>query len=135
MSTLGCVANEAAYREGAEWVDQMIAYVDDNHKFLRDYVAKNMPTVGYNDSEGTYLTWLDFSKTMNSVGAAEMAAERSMTPEDYFQDWLVMNSGVYLNAGSPYGKGGSGNMRFNLGSSRVVVKEALDHLAKAVNNV
>jgi cystathionine beta-lyase len=135
VSTLGCVANEAAYREGAEWVDQMIAYVDDNHKFLRDYVAKNMPTVGYNDSEGTYLTWLDFSKTMNSVGAAEMAAERSMTPEDYFQDWLVMNSGVYLNAGSPYGKGGSGNMRFNLGSSRVVVKEALDHLAKAVNNV
>ena len=135
VSTLGCVANEAAYRDGAEWVDRMLVYVDDNHKFLRDYVAKNMPTVTYNDAEGTYLTWLDFSKTLESIGAAEQAAEQGVDTEIFFQDWLVMNSGVYLNPGSTYGKGGPGNMRFNLGSSRKVVKEALDHLSEAVNNV
>jgi cystathionine beta-lyase len=135
VSTLGCVANEAAYREGAEWVDQVLAYVDDNHTFIEQYVAKNLPTVGYNRPEGTYLSWLDFSKTMDTIGAAEMAAEKGMPTEAYFQDWLVMNSGVYLNPGSYYGKGGAGHMRFNLGSSRLVVKEALDHIAKAVNNV
>jgi bifunctional pyridoxal-dependent enzyme with beta-cystathionase and maltose regulon repressor activities len=71
---------------------------------------------------------------MESIGATERAAELDTDPELYFQDWLVMNSGVYLNPGSTYGKGGPGNMRFNLGSSRKVVKDALDHLAEAVNN-
>ena len=51
------------------------------------------------------------------------------------QDWLVMNSGVYLNPGSNYGLGGAGRMRFNVGSSRKVVKAALDAMAHAVNNV
>lgn len=134
VSTLGCVANEAAYREGAEWIDQLLPYIDDNHTFIEQYVAKNMPTVGYNRPEGTYLSWLDFSKTMDAIGAADKAAEKGVATEVYFQDWLVMNSGVYLNAGDGYGKGGPGNMRFNLGSSRKVVKEALDLLAGAVNN-
>ena len=135
VNTLGCVANEAAYREGAEWVDELVAYIDDNHKFVEEYVTKNMPTVGYTRPEGTYLSWMNFSKTMDAVDAAEKGAQKDMTAEVYFQDWLVRNSGVYLNAGSPYGKGGPGNMRFNLGSSRKVVKEALDHLAQAVNKV
>ena len=134
INTLGCVASEAAYRDGAQWIDQLLAYLDDNHKFVEGYVAKNMPSVGYNRPEGTYLTWLDFSKTMEAVGATEQAAGTDKTPEAWFQDWLVMNSGVYLNPGSNYGKGGPGHMRFNLGSSRKVVKEALDHLAGAVNN-
>jgi cystathionine beta-lyase len=134
VSTLGCVASEAAYRDGAEWLDPLLAYLDDNHKFIEDYVAKNMPTVSMNRAEGTYLTWLDFSQTMAAVGAAEKAAAEDKTTEAYFQDWMVMNSGVYLNPGSNYGKGGPGRMRFNVGSSRKVVKAALDLVAGAVNN-
>ncbi|MDH3439348.1 MAG: aminotransferase class I/II-fold pyridoxal phosphate-dependent enzyme [Gammaproteobacteria bacterium] len=136
VSTLGCVASEAAYRDGGEWLDQLLAYLDDNHKFTEDYIAKNMPSVGYNRPEGTYLTWLDFSETMDKIGAAEMAEKKEMqSPEVYMQDWLVMNSGVYLNPGSNYGLGGPGRMRFNVGSSRKVVKAALDLVAEAVNNV
>lgn len=133
VSTLGCVANEAAYREGAEWVDQVVAYIDDNHTFIEQYVAKNMPTVGYVRPEGTYLSWLDFSRTLDAVDAAGRAAAEDMDPEVWFQDWLVLNSGVYINPGSTFGTGGAGHMRFNLGSSRKVVKAALDHLAEAVN--
>jgi len=134
VSTLGCVASEAAYRDGADWLDQLLAYLDDNHRYVENYVAENMPGVGYTRPEGTYLTWLDFSKTMESIGAEEMAAEKEVTPEAYFQDWLVMNSGVYINPGSNYGRGGPGNMRFNVGSSRRVIKAALDAMAGAVRN-
>ena len=80
------------------------------------------------------LTWLDFSKTMEAIGAQEKAAEKEMTTEAYFQDWLVMNSGVYINPGSNYGLGGPGNMRFNVGSSRRVIKAALDAMAGALRN-
>lgn len=135
VCTLGCVANEAANREGAEWVDNLLAYIDDNHKFVEAFVADRMPTVGYNRPEGTFLSWLDFGKTMESIGAADKAAAENTDAELYFQDWLVMNSGVYMDHGSKSGKGGAGHMRFNAGSSRKVVKEALEHLADAVNKV
>jgi bifunctional pyridoxal-dependent enzyme with beta-cystathionase and maltose regulon repressor activities len=45
-----------------------------------------------------------------------------------------MNSGVYINPGSNYGLGGPGNMRFNVGSSRKVIKAALDAMAGAIRN-
>ncbi len=133
VSTLGCVASEAAYRDGGEWLDQLLAYLDDNHRYVENDITKNMPDVGYTRPEGTYLSWLDFSKTMEAVGAQEMAAKKEVTPEVYFQDWLVMNSGVYINPGSNYGHGGPGNMRFNVGSSRKVIKASLDAMAGAVN--
>jgi cystathionine beta-lyase len=135
VSTLGCVANEAAYRDGGAWLDQLLAYIDDNHSFVEKYVAENMPTVGYNRPEGTYLSWLDFSKPMDAIGAAEKAAAEDVTPEVYMQDWLVKHSGVYINPGSSFGQGSAGRMRFNVASSRKVVKEALDLIADAVNAV
>lgn len=134
INTLGYVAHEAAYRDGGEWLDQLLAYLDDNHKFTEDYVARNMPSVGLTRPEGTYLVWLDFSETMDKIGAAEMAEKKKMrSAEVYFQDWLVKNSGVYLNPGTVYGQGGSGRMRLNVGSSRKVVKAALDLVAEAID--
>ena len=57
------------------------------------------------------------------------------TPEEYFQDWLVHNSGVYLNPGSSYGTGGEGHMRMNVASSRLVLKEVFDAMAAAVHRL
>jgi cystathionine beta-lyase len=135
VNTLGNVANEAAYRDGDEWIDQLLPYIHDNHNFMEQFVKKNMPDVGYVKAEGTFLAWLDFSKVMAALGAEEMAAAKNKEPEVFFQDWLVEHSGVLLNAGDAYGKGGAGHMRFNLGSSRIVVEEALEHLAGAIRKV
>ena len=82
------------------------------------------------------MTFLDFSKVMTTIGAEEqyMAHDKD-TPEEYFQDWLVHNSGVYLNAGSNYGTGGEGHMRMNLASSRLVLKDVLDAMAAAMRQL
>lgn len=136
MSTLGVVANEAAYRHGAPWFDQVMPYLDDNHSFAENYITEKLPMLGYKKAEGTYLTWIDFSQVMEAVGAEEMAKAHDMTsPEHYFQDWLVENTGVYLNPGSNYGPGGAGHMRVNLGSSRLVIEEAFDSMAEAFRKV
>ncbi len=135
LSTLGVVANEAAYRYGAGWFDQVRPYLDNNHTLVEKAVAK-MPGVTYTKAQGTYLAWLDFSPILEKIGAAEMAvAHGKASPEHYFQDWLVENSGVYLNPGANYGAGGEGHMRMNLGSSRFVVQEAMDAMAKAFSKV
>jgi cystathionine beta-lyase len=131
LSTLGVVANEAAYRHGADWFDQVRPYLDNNHALVEQQVAK-MPGVSYTKAQGTYLAWLDFTPILEKIGATEMAvAHGKASPEHYFQDWLVENSGVYLNPGSNYGAGGAGHMRMNLGSSRFVVQEAMTAMADA----
>lgn len=136
LNTLGVTATEAAYKEGGPWVDQLLPYLDGNHSFVESYVRDNMPLVGNNRSEGTYMTWLDFSKAMEAIGAKKAAMDKGYSsPEHYFQDWLVEHSGVYLNPGSNYGPGGDGHMRMNLGSSRLVVKEAFDSMAAALRKV
>jgi len=136
LSTLGVVANEAAYRYGAEWFDQANAYMDDNHTFVENYIKEHIPNVGYTRNEGTFMTFLDFSQVMEAIGAEEMAKVHGKdTAEAYFQDWLTEKSGVYLNPGSSYGTGGEGHMRMNIASSRLVLKEVFDAMAAAVRNV
>lgn len=136
LNILGIIATEAAYREGGDWFDQVLPYLDANHSFTADYVKKNLPAVGYKRAEGTYLTWLDFSRVMAALDAEAMAEEKGFSsPEHYLQDWMVENSGVLINPGANYGTGGKGHMRMNIGSSRVVVEEALASMARAINRV
>ena len=133
INTLGVVATEAAYKYGGEWFDQANAYMDDTHQFIEDYVAAHLPNLGYTRNEGTYMTFLDFSKVIASLGGADLMAEyQRSTPEEGFQDWLVYNTGIYLNPGSMYGTGGDGHMRLNIASSRVVMKEVFDALKAAI---
>jgi cystathionine beta-lyase len=136
LNTLGVVANEAAMRHGADWFDQVLPYLDENHKFAENYIKQNIPLIRFHKAEGTYLTWLDVSAAMEKIGAAEMAkAHAKRSPEHYFQDWLVENSGVYMNPGSNYGPGGEGHMRMNLASSRLVLQEVFDAMASGLNKV
>ena len=136
LSTLGVVANEAAYQYGAEWFDQANVYMDDNHTFVENYIKAHMPNVGYTRNEGTFMTFLDFSKVLEAIDAEAMAREKGKdSAEAYFQNWLVEKSGVYLNPGASYGAGGEGHMRMNIASSRLVLKEVFDAMAAAVRRV
>ncbi len=136
LTILGMVANEAGYREGGEWFDQVLPYIDANHSFVEDYVKQHMPMVQYKRPEGTFLTFMDFSRVMQSIGAAEQAREKGYeSAEHFFQDWLATQSGVVLNPGTDYGAGSEGHMRMNIASARVVVEGALQAMAAAFRNV
>ena len=140
INTLGIVANTAAYQHGADWLDQMLVYLDRNHQFVEDYIKENMPEVGYTRSQGTFLSWLHFDETMEKIGAAEKSAatqrtDNPLTPSEVFEDWLVENSGIQLNDGQGYGKGGEQCMRMNIGCSRKILNEALSGIRDAVRSV
>ena len=140
INTLGVVANTAAYQEGADWLDQLLVYLDGNHQFVEDYISENMPEVGYTRAQGTFLSWLHFDGIMDKTGVVEKAAASQMTDTpknetEVFEDWLVENSGVQLNNGISYGKGGERCMRMNVGCSRKVLNEALGSIRTAVRSV
>ncbi len=144
MTTLGMVASLAAYTEGEDWLNQVIDYIDGTMDMAERDIAANMPLVKFVKPQGTYLAWLDVSQAMDRIGAKDIAEARSnakaagevdVTPETVFEEWLVKNAKVHLNAGHAYGLGGEGHMRMNLATSRKIVTLALNNMAKALRNL
>jgi len=140
INTLGVVANEAAYRHGRDWFDQLLPYIDGNHQYVEDFLKENLPQVGYTKAEGTFLSWLHFDGIMDEVGVVEKSAasqmtNNPMTETQAFEAWLVENSGVQLNDGEGYGKGSKRCMRMNIGCSRQMLSKALHNIAEAVSSV
>ena len=138
LSTLGMEANRAALIEGDDWLDQLLPYIDANHDFVEAYLRDNVPSVKYTKAQGTYLAWLDVSELAERVGAHEMAVVESrtsasvVTAEQIMQRWFGNHARIYLNPGSAYGTGGTGHMRMNIATSRLLIQKALDNIAAAV---
>jgi cystathionine beta-lyase len=141
LNTLGIIANEAAYRGGAEWFDQLLPYIEGNHDFVVQYTREKMPLVSYTKAQGTYLAWLDISKLADKIDAAGKAeaasktSERTVAPEEIVQQWLVDNAHVFVIPGSGFGTGGAGHMRMNLGTSRKLIQLAMDNMAAAMDKL
>lgn len=115
---MGIVACKAAYEYGAEWLEQLKAYLEENIAFVRDYLKENLPCIGFKPPQGTYLVWLDFSKLGLDDGRLE--------------DLIVNKAGLWLDGGSIFGAGGSGFQRINIACPRSVLKTALEKLKDAL---
>lgn len=118
------VAIDAAYREGEDWLLQLLEYLNGNIEFAVDYCRSNMPAIKPNQPEGTYLIWLD---------CRELGIN-----DQQLNDFMVNKAGVALDGGIWFGKEGSGFVRMNIACPRAVVREGLEKIKKALegaNNV
>ena len=143
-NSLGVVANQGALTdEGADWLDQVNAYIDGNQDFAEQYIRENLPGVEYTKAQGTYLAWIDIGGVAERLGAKRLAEEatansdtgRAVTAENIVGNWFIENAKVQLNAGSSYGPGGENHMRMNVATSRQTLKLALDNMAAALNDL
>ena len=135
LNTMGVFGTDAALRDGGEWFDQVLAYINDNQDYVESYIKNKMPGVKYKKSQGTYLAWLDVSEPLKGMDSAKMAEKEGLrSPEHYFEKWVVENAGVQLNPGSNYGTGGANHMRMNLGIARSQITQALDNISSALKN-
>ena len=117
MNRLGLFACRAAYEGGGEWLDQLIGYLAGNLALVRDFCKNRVPQIQLVEPEGTYLAWLD-------------CRELGMT-DDELMAFFSNEAKVWLDPGTHSGEQGSGFMRFNLGSSRSVIAQALDQIEAA----
>ena len=117
----GVRACEAAYsEEGAAWADAQVAYLDDNRRAF-DAGINAIPGVQSLPLEATYLAWVDFS------GTGMDRSEILNRVED--QARIVVNKGVV------FGPGGEGHLRFNFGTQRARVDEAIDRLQSVFSDL
>lgn len=117
MNRLGLFACRAAYEGGGEWLDQLIGNLAGNLALVRDFCKNRVPQIQLVEPEGTYLAWLD-------------CRELGMT-DDELMAFFSNEAKVWLDPGTHSGEQGSGFMRFNLGSSRSVIAQALDQIEAA----
>ncbi len=121
VSVLGLVASCSAYNNGEEWLSEVKDYIWGNILFVIDFFKKNMPKVKVLRPEGTYLVWLDFNDVT----------------KDYkkISDIILNKALVWLDDGYIFGKSGEGFERINVATRRDYLKQALERIVEAFNQL
>lgn len=114
-------ATLAAYKEGNEWREQMLEYVQSNVDYVCDYLNRNIPQVRVLRPQFGFLLWLD----CRGLGLSQKDLI------SLFED----KAHLALNDGECYGPGGVGFMRFNIGCPRETLRIALDRFAESVRTL
>ena len=120
-NAFSCVAMEAAYREGEEWLDQLLPYISGNFDYICDFCAKNIPQIKPNRPDATYLMWLD-------------CRALSMTNEE-LRDFFIHKAQLGLNEGYTFGHSLAGFMRLNAACPRSTLEKAMQQLKAAVDSL
>ncbi|GHT57705.1 aminotransferase [Bacteroidia bacterium] len=115
------VATKAVYTQGAEWLAQLVEYLQGNIEFVADFLQKNLPAIKPIIPQASFLLWLDFRE----LGLKD----------DELQAFLVKKAKIGLNAGTTFGPGGSGFARLNVATPRSVLEEAMTRLKCAMCEV
>ncbi|MCV2866845.1 MalY/PatB family protein [Albidovulum sediminicola] len=106
--------------EGAAWVDALCAYLDANHRLFVEGINA-IPGLKAQPMQGTYLAWVDFAGT----GMAE--AE--------FKSRVAKDARIAASPGSVFGLGGESFLRFNIGTQRARIEEALSRMHQAFGDL
>ena len=118
LSVLGLVAAKEAYAQGDDWYEQMMSYVGENIRYVKEYVKENLPGVTVIDGEGTYLMWLDFRGT-------------GLDPEELDRR-IIYEAKLWLDSGKIFGHTGAGFQRINVAAPRAVLTECLERIRKVL---
>ena len=115
LNTMGIVSCQAAYEDGGEWVDEMLAYLEKNYRYVKEFTAAKLAKIRLAELEGTYLIWLD----MNAYGLSDIELEKT----------IVEKAGLWVSNGSIFGEEGKGFIRINTACPLSTLVTAFDRLA------
>jgi cystathionine beta-lyase len=112
VNLLGYVAALAAYRDGADWLAALLAYLRANRDLVEMEINR-IPGLAMTHVEATYLAWID----TRAAGLAE--------PVRFFE-----KAGVGLGDGAAFGA--PGFVRLSFACPRALLAEALSRMRQAL---
>ncbi|KIY20543.1 MULTISPECIES: MalY/PatB family protein [Mesobacillus] len=117
LNTFAIAGMEAAYLNGAEWLEQLLAYLDENMNITTNFIAEHLPALKPMKADATYLLWID----CRGLGLSD----------EEIQKQLLEKGKLGLEPGTKYGEGGEGFVRMNLACPRETLNDGLQRLKKA----
>lgn len=108
----------AAFEHGADWLDELRAYIQVNRETVDEYLKANIPALHLVPSEATYLLWLDCAAvTQDSAALADL---------------IRRETGLFLSNGRQYGESGRTFLRMNIACPKTTLLDGLDRLRRAI---
>lgn len=120
-SILAVIATITAYDKCGYWVDELVKYTENNIKYVKEYLEKNIPILKCEIPQGSYFAWIDFS----GLGISNEELQRD----------LIDIGGVAIMPGLTYGEEGRYFLRLNVGCSIKKVEDGLQRIEKTVKHI
>ncbi|MBT8343833.1 MAG: PatB family C-S lyase [Sulfurovum sp.] len=117
----GIEALISAYNEGASWLEDVKEHLLSNITYVNTFLQEHHIPIQAVPTESTFLMWLD---------CKEMGL-----PHDQLVDFFLYKAKLGLNDGKSFGDAGEGFMRLNVGTSKEVIKEAMQRLLNAYKEI
>lgn len=115
---MGQKALVSVYTKGENWHRELLLYLEENLKYVRSFIGKELPGVRLIEPEGTYLIWVDFS----GLGLSD----------EELEDLIVDKAHLWLDPGSIFGPETAQFQRFNIACPRKTLEQAFDQLKAAI---
>lgn len=110
---------EAAYTDCEDWLQELRAYIENNLKFVTQYIQEHLPMLTIVEPEGTYLLWID---------CRQLAADEEQLKQ------MFLKAKVSVSLGGSFGTDGKGFIRLNLATPRDLLEESLKRFQNVVEN-
>ena len=102
--------------ESLDWLEAALKTLDENRKYLKELLDEKLPQVGYRIPDFSYLAWLDLS-------ALNLGENPGKT--------LLEKEKVAFNHGITFGPTSGQFVRFNFGTSKEIIDEAVERIVRA----
>lgn len=113
----GMLAAVAAFSpESDEWLDGLLATLDENRRLVADLLTQHLPGARYRIPDAGYLAWVD----LTDLGWGPNPAKQ-----------ILRQAKVALHFGPAFGAEGAGHVRINFGTSPAILTEAIERIARA----
>ena len=110
---MGVVGMGAAFRDGAEWFENVKALICHNYEYMKEAFAKDAPKIVLTPLEGTYLSWMDLRGYMDGKEVA---------------DFIQKKCRLACDVGEWFSFEGHGFVRINLATDTKYIKMAVERI-------
>ena len=117
----GIAATIAAYNEGEEWLDQLRDYLDENIRYVKEFVKEKLPKASVTAVEGTYLIWLD----LNGYEKDPKKLEKLMQ----------QTAKIAFDEGYIFGEEGNGFERINAAMPKKTLEDCMNRIKMALDTL
>ena len=115
------IATISAFKDGEEWRQQMLEYVQNNIEYVIEFCKERIPQVKPLRPQASFLVWLD-CRGLN-------------LDHESLVSLFIDKAGLALNDGEMFNPGGQGFMRLNVGTPKSILHTALVNLEEAVKTL